>query len=63
MILFKKWAKNKSYIIKTYTDCVNQFSHEKCYKKWNQERKQKQSLSFNFCNIFDLLTSRTQKIA
>ena len=53
MNLFKKWAKHK----------VNQFLREKHHKKWNQECKQKQYLLFNFCNIFDLLTSRTQKIA
>ena len=34
---------------------------EKCHKKWKQECKQKQSLLFNFCNIFDLSTSRTPK--
>ena len=60
MILFKKWAKHK---VKSYIYCVNQFLREKRHKKWNQECKQKQSLLFNFCNIFDLLTSRTQKIA
>ena len=60
MILFKKWAKDK---VKSYIYCVNQFLHEKRHKKWNQECKQKQSRMFNFCNIFDLLTSRTQKIA
>ena len=32
-------------------------------KKRNQECKQKQSCMFNFCNVLDLLTSRTQKIA
>ena len=32
-------------------------------QKWNQEYKQKQSLLFNFYNILDLLTSRTEKIA
>ena len=36
---------------------------EKRHKKWNQESKQKQSHMPSFCNIFDLLTSRTQKIA
>ena len=60
MILLKKWAKHK---VKSYIYCVNQFLREKRHKKWNQECKQKQSLLFNFCNIFDLLTSRTQKIA
>ena len=35
----------------------------KRHKKWNQECKQKPSLLFNFCNIFNLLTSRTEKIA
>ena len=44
-------------------DYVNQFLHEKRHKKWNQECNQKQSPLFNYCNIFDLLTSRTYKIA
>ena len=60
MILFKKWAKHK---VKSYIYCVNQFLREKRMKKWNQECKQKQSILFNFCDIFDLLTSRTQKTA
>ena len=60
MILFKKWAKHK---VKSYIYCVNQFLHEKRHKKWSQECKQKQSLLFSFCNIFDLLISRTEKIA
>ena len=60
MILFKKWARHK---VKPYIYCVNQFFREKCHKKWNQECKRKQSLLFNFCNIFHLLSSRTQKIA
>ena len=59
MILFKKWFKHK---VKPYIYCVNQFLHEKCHKKWNQECKQKQSVLFNFCNMFYLLTSSTQKI-
>ena len=41
----------------------NQILRAKRHKKWNQECKQKQSLLFNFCNIFNLLTSRTQKIS
>ena len=62
MILFKKWAKHiVIYISSIYWG--NQFLHEERHKKWNQECKQKQSLLFNFCNIFDLLNSRTQKIA
>ena len=36
---------------------------KKRHKNWNQECKQKQSLLFNLCNVFDLLTSRTPKIA
>ena len=60
MILFKKWAKHK---VKSYVYCVNQFLREKHDKKWNQECKQKQSLVFDFYSIFDLFTSRTQKIA
>ena len=54
MILLKKWTKHE---VKSYIYCVNQFLREKRYKKWNQECKKKQSLLFNFCNIFDLLTS------
>ena len=60
MVLLKKWARHK---VKSYTYCVNQFLPEKHQKEWNQECKQKQSLMFNFYNIFDLLTSWTQKIA
>ena len=60
MILFKKWAKHK---VKSYIYCENQFLREKLHKKRNQECKQKQSFLFNFWNIFDLLASRTQKIA
>ena len=36
---------------------------KKHHKKWNQECKQKQSCILSFCNIFDLLTSKTRKIA
>ena len=60
MILFKKWAQHK---VKSCIYCVNQFFCEKRHKKWSQECKQKQSLLFIFCNIFDLLISRTEKIA
>ena len=60
MILLKKWAKHK---VKSYIYCVSRFLREKRHKKWNQESKQKQYLLFNFCNILDLLTSRTQVIA
>ena len=60
MILFKKWAKLK---VKSYIYCVNQFLRKKHHRKWNQEWKQKQSLLSNFRNMFDLLISRTQKIA
>ena len=60
MILFKKWAKHR---VKYYICCVNQVLREKCHKKWNQECKRKQSRLFGFCNIFYLLTSRTEKIA
>ena len=48
---------------KSHIYCVNQFLREKRHKKLNQECKQKQSLLFNVCNIFDLLTSRTRKMA
>ena len=58
MSLLKKWARHK---IKSFIYCVNQFLCQKPHKKWNQECKQKHM--FNFCNIFDLLISRTQKIA
>ena len=60
MILFKKWTKHK---VKLYIYCVNQFLRGKRHKKWKQECKQKQSLLFNFCDIFDRLVSRTEKIA
>ena len=60
MILFKKLAKHK---IKSYIYCVNQFLREKRHSKLNQECKEKQSLLFNFCNIFDLSIPRTEKIA
>ena len=49
--------------VKSYIYCVNQFLHKKHHKKSNQECKQKQSLLFNFCNIFDLLIYGTEKIA
>ena len=60
MILLKKWAKHK---VRSYIYCVNQFLRKKHHEKWNQECKQKQSLLFNFCNIFYLLIPSTQKIA
>ena len=60
MILFKKWAEHK---VKSNIYNVNQFLREKYHKKWNQECKQKQSRLFNFSNISDLLTSRTEKVA
>ena len=60
MVLFKKWPKHKVY---SYIHCVNQFLREKRHKKWNQDcKKKKQSFMFHFCNFYDLLTSRTQKI-
>ena len=60
MILFKIWAKHK---VKLYIYFVNQFLREKRHKRWRQECKQKQWLLLKFCNIFDLLISRTAKIA
>ena len=60
MILFKKLGKLK---VKSYIYSVNQFLCEKRHKKLSRECKQRQSLLLNFCNILDLLTSRTQKIA
>ena len=60
MIFLKKWAKHK---FKSYINRANQILRKKCHKKWNQECKQKQSRLFDFCNIFDLLTSRTEKLA
>ena len=59
MILFKKRAKHK---VKSYIHCVHQLFRKKRHKKRNKEYKEKQSLLFNFRNIFDLLTSRTEKI-
>ena len=53
MILFKKWAKHK---VKSNIYYVDQFLRKKRHKKWNQECKQKQSLLFNFCNIFYLFS-------
>ena len=52
MILLKKWAKHK---VKSYI-CVNQFLRKKRHKNETKNVNK-------FCNIFDLLTSRTQKIA
>ena len=60
MIMFKKWAKHK---VKSQIYCVNQFLREKRHKKGNQECKQKQFPLSNFCIIFDLLTSKTQRMA
>ena len=40
--------------------CKSVFARE-TPKKWNQEWKQKQYGMFNFCNIFDLLSSKIQK--
>ena len=60
MILFIKWAKHKA---KSLMYCANQFLREKCHKKWNQECKQKQSFSFKFFIILDLLTSTNEKTA
>ena len=53
MILFKKSAKhNFKYIFVVYIS----FFTRNAIKKWNQECKKKQSLLFNFCNIFDLFS-------
>ena len=60
MIVFKKWAKHK---FKSYINRANHFLRKKRHKKLNQKCKQKQSRLFDFCNIFDLLTSRTEKLA
>ena len=49
MILFKNCTKHK---VKSYIYGENQFLREKRHKKWNLECKQKQSLLFDFCNIF-----------
>ena len=57
MILFKRGPKHK---VKSYIYCVIQFLREKRHEKWDQESKQKQSLLFNFFNIFDLETSSTE---
>ena len=56
----KKWAKHN---FKSYIYCVNHILPKKRHRTSSQECKQEQSLLFNFCNIFDFLTSRTQKIA
>ena len=60
MILFRNEPSTKLNQIFFW---VSQFLREKRHKKWSQEHKQKQSLLFSFCNIFDLLISRTAKIA
>ena len=60
MNLFKKFSQHK---VKSNIYYVDQFLRKKRHKKLNQECKQKQSLLFNFCNIFDLLTYSTQAIA
>ena len=62
---FNRWScsKTEPNTKLNHSYYVNPFLRKKRHKKWNQECKQKQSLLFNFCNIFDLLTSRTQKIA
>ena len=60
MNLFKKFSQHK---VKSNIYYVDQFLRKKRHKKLNQECKQKQSLLFNFCSIFDLLTYRTQAIA
>ena len=63
---FNRWSCSKNEpntLVKTNIYCANQILCEKLHKKWNQECKLKQSLSFNFCNIFDLLTCKTPKIA
>ena len=59
MILCKKISQHK---VKSYSYYVHQFLRKKCHKKWNHDCKQKQSLLLNLCNVFDILTSRTQKI-
>ena len=58
MILFKKWARHK---VKSYIYYVNQFLRVKPIKN-EIKNVNKKSRMFTFCNIFDLFTSRTQKI-
>ena len=60
---FNKWFCSKNELSTKSNHCVNQFLRKKRHKKWNQECEQKESFLFNFCNIFDILTSRTEKIA
>ena len=60
MILLKKWANTK---LNHIFIVLISFGARNAIKKWNQECKQKQSLLYNFRDIFDLLTYRTQKIA
>ena len=57
--IVEKLAKHK---VKLYIYSVNQFLRKKRHKNWIQECKQKQSLLFNFLNIFDLLISRAKKL-
>ena len=58
MILLKQWARHKvkSFIVWISFCARNAITDE-------TKNVNKNSLVFNFCNIFDLLTSRTQKIA
>ena len=56
----KSYSRNKP---NTNVNPIYQFLLEKKNKNCNQECKQKQSRLFKFCNIFDLLTSRTEEIA
>ena len=46
--------------VKSYIYCVNQLLGEKLHKN---ETKKANKNSLKFCNIFNLLTPRTQKIA
>ena len=56
IVKFNRWSslKNMRNSKLNHIYCVSQFLREKRHKIWNQECKQKQSLTFDFCNIFDL---------
>ena len=60
MILFKNWVKHKA---KSYIYYVNRFLRKERHKNKTKNVNKNSLFLFNLCNIFDLLTSRTQKIA
>ena len=59
MILYKKWTKQK---VKSYIYCVNQLFCNAIKNEAKNVKLRKTNFLFIFYNIFDLLTSRTNKI-